>query len=98
MSSIFFNLPKARPWLPRRERTKSIYDDISEGRIRAEWRPRDGTWGPRRTLAIDEQEISRILQEEGERLNAALADHRARYAQFQKAVAAAQQESAKSGA
>ena len=80
---------KSQTVLPRRERSKSIYDDISEGRVRAKWMPRDGTWGPKRTLAIDEQEISRILQEEGERLNAALADHREQYTQFQKAVAAA---------
>jgi len=100
-TSIYFHLQKARPFLPRRERSKSIYDDISEGRIRAKWVPRDGTWGPKQTLAIDQHEINRILQEEGQRLSAALADYRERYERFQEAVAlahlAAQQKSAKSG-
>jgi hypothetical protein len=90
-TSIYFHLPKARPWLPLPLRGTSLYEDISEGRVRAKWMPRDGTWGPKRTLAIDEDEISRILQEEGERLNAALADHRARCAAFQRAVATARE-------
>jgi hypothetical protein len=54
--AIYFHLQRARPFLPREQRGTSIYDRISEGRIRAEWVPRAGTWGPKKTLAIEARE------------------------------------------